>query len=192
MTTQVVAEIELGSGLSANLEPTDADAAEVLRKLFGDPQPRRLSIVVKGDDPDVSGHAMDATVDVTIADADDVEAHAFTLRFPNAEAAQRLRLKLAAGVLVAATLTIGGAAVATELTAQPHVGTPDIAVPAAPAAPFISRGLQADIISGDIVAEEAVPAQPFVSRGLQADIRSGDIVQEENAAPGRGRPPTKQ
>jgi hypothetical protein len=105
--------------LSAGLEPTDADAAELLAKLLGDPQPRRLSIVVKSDDTDVSGHAMDATLDVTISAADDVQGHAFTLRFPNAEAAQRLRLKLAAGVLVAATLTIGGAAVATELGPAP-------------------------------------------------------------------------
>jgi hypothetical protein len=184
MTTQaVVAEIELGPGWSANLEPTDADSAQALAKLFGDLEPRHLSIVVKADSADVSGHAMDVTVDVTIADPDDVEGQSFTLHFPNADAAQRLRLKLAAGVIIAATLTLGGAAVATEFTAQPHVGAPDVVVPAAPAAPFISRGLQADIISGDIIAEEAAPAPPFVSRGLQADIRSGDIVQEEALPP---------
>jgi hypothetical protein len=166
MTTQaIVAEIELGSGWSARVEPNDSDAAAALDKLFGDPQARRLSIVAQGEANDVSGHSMDATVDVTIAD--DTQAHAFTLRFPDADAAQRLRLKLAAGVIVAATLTLGGAAVATSLTAQPHVAAPDVVVPAA-------------------------PAKPFVSRGLQADIVYGDSVQEENAAPGWARPPARQ
>jgi hypothetical protein len=185
MATQAgIAQIDLGSGWSATLEPTDSDAAASLDKLFGDPKGRRRVVMVaRRESGDVAGHGIEVTIDVTIEDPDDVRGHAFTLRFPDADAAQRLRLKLAAGMLVAATLTVGGAAIATELTAQPHVGAPDIAVPAAPAKPIISRGLQADIISGDIVTEEAAPAQPFVSRGLQADIISGDIVAEQNAAP---------
>ncbi|HLY14613.1 MAG TPA: hypothetical protein VKR24_09695 [Candidatus Limnocylindrales bacterium] len=192
MATQaIVAEIEIESGWSASFEPTDSDAAEALDRLFDNPNRSRPSIVAAGSAADVSGHSMSVTVDVTMTDTDDVAGHAFTLRFPDIESAQRLRLKLAAGVILAASLTLGGTIVATELTAQPHVGAPDIAVPAAPARPFISRGLEADIVSGDIIQEEAVPTRPFVSGGLQADIRSGDIVQEENATPGWARRPAK-
>jgi hypothetical protein len=190
----VAAQIELGPGWSATLEPTDSDAASSLDKLFGDPKGRRVVMVARRNSDDVAGHGIEVTIDVTIEDADDVQGHAFTLRFPDADAAQRLRLKLAAGVLVAATLTVGGTAIATDLMAQPHVGAPDIAVPAVPAKPTISRGLQADIISGDIITEEAVPTKPTISRGLQADIISGDIVAEQNAVPPAWatKRPTKQ
>ena len=137
MTTQaIVAQIELGSGLSATLEPTDRDAASSLEKLFDNPNGRRLVMVARRNSDDVSGHTIEVTIDVTIEDPDDVRGHAFTLHFPDAQAAQKVRLKLAAGVLIAATLTVGGAAIATELTAQPHVGAPNVAVPAVPAGPM--------------------------------------------------------
>jgi hypothetical protein len=48
--------------------------------------------------------------------------------------------------------------VGTQLAGpQTGTGAPVQAVPAVPAVPFISRGLNADIRSGDIIEEEAVP-----------------------------------
>ena len=159
MTAQaIVAQIELGSGMSATLEPTDREASSSLEKLFGNPNGRRLVMVARRNSDDVSGHTIEVTIDVTIEDPDDVRGHACTLRLPNAEAAQQLRLKLAAGVLVAATLTVGGAAFATELTAQPHVGAPNVAVPVMPAGPVHGRGLPAQITSSNTVpVENAAP-----------------------------------
>jgi hypothetical protein len=175
-------ELELEPGWTAIAEPLDGSTSETVRRLFSDPRLGPVAVQVgPTDTPDVSGHALpDATIDVLLTVGDDVEGHAFSLRFPSTEDAQRMRTRLAAGGLLIAVLAVGSVTVGTQL-AGPQTGTGATvqAVPAAPAVPFISRGLNADIRSGDIVEEEAVPAAPFVNRGLNADIRSGDIIEEE-------------
>ena len=180
----VTFELELDPGWTAIAEPLDAGVTQALRRLFTDTTPSRVAVQVGPTDTlDVSGHAAGgATIDVLLTVGDDVEGHAFSLRFPSVEDAQRMRTRLAAGGLLIAALTVGSLAVGTQLAA-PHAGT-GVAVQvapaalAAPAAPFNNRGLNADIRSGDIVTEGAVRAVPFTNRGLNADIRSGDIVTE--------------
>jgi hypothetical protein len=177
----VTFELELDPGWTAIAEPLDAGTTQALRRLFTDTMPSRVAVQVGPTDTlDVSGHAAGgATIDVLLTVGDDVEGHAFSLRFPSVEDAQRMRIRLAAGGLLIAALTVGSFAAGTQVAA-PHTGTGAVvqAVPEAPAAPFVNRGLNADIRSGDIGAEEAVPAAPFVNRGLNADIRSGDVVAE--------------
>jgi hypothetical protein len=175
-------ELELDPGWTAIAEPLDPGTGQALRRWFTGAMPGRVAVQVgPTDTPDVSGHALEgATIDVILTVGDDVEGHTFSLRFPSLEDAQRMRTRLAAGGLLIAALAVGSVAVGAQVSAA-HIGTGAVvqAAPAAPAVPFVSRGLNADIRSGDIVLEEAVPAAPFVSRGLNADIRSGDIVEEE-------------
>ena len=148
--------LELDPGWVAIAEPLDAESTETLSRRFSDATPGRVAVQVAPTDTyDVSGHgARGATLDVVLTIGDDVEGHAFSLRFPTPQDAERMRTRLAAGGLL-------------------------VAAPAA-AAPFVNRGLNADIRSGDIVVEEAAPPAPFVNRGLNADVRSGDLVQEES------------
>ncbi|HXX61970.1 MAG TPA: hypothetical protein VEI48_11880 [Candidatus Sulfotelmatobacter sp.] len=175
-------ELELEPGWVAVAEPLDAESTQALSRRFSDATPGRIAVQVAPTDTyDVSGHAAGgATVDVVLTIGDDVEGHAFSLRFPTPQDAQRMRTRLAAGGLLVAALTVASIGVGNQLAA-PHTAT-GAAVQAAPAAaaPFVNRGLNADIRSGDIVVEEAAPPAPFVNRGLNADIRSGDIVQEES------------
>jgi len=174
-------ELELEPGWVAVAEPLDAESTQALSRRFSDATPGRIAVQVAPTDTyDVSGHAADgATVDVVLTIGDDVEGHAFSLRFPTPQDAQRMRTRLAAGGLLVAALTVASIGLGNQL-ATPQVGAPAQAVPAAAPAPFVNRGLNADIRSGDIVVEEAAPPAPFVNRGLNADIRSGDIVQEES------------
>lgn len=159
----VTFELELDPGWTAIAEPLDAGTTQALRRLFTTTTPSRLPVQVGPTDTlDVSGHAAGgAMIDVLLTVGDDVEGHAFSLRFPSVEDAQRMRTRLAAGGLLIAALTVGSLAVGTQLAA-PHTGT-GVAVqvaPAAPAVPFTNRGLNADIRSGDIITEAAVPAVP--------------------------------
>ncbi|HTS14504.1 MAG TPA: hypothetical protein VMH24_02480 [Candidatus Sulfotelmatobacter sp.] len=149
-------ELELDAGWSAIAQPLDADLAETLGRLLAETGPGRVAVQVAPTDTfDVSGHRLAVdTVDVLLTIGDDVEGHAFSLRFPTPQDAQRMRTRLAAGGLLVAALTVGSIAAGNQLAA-PHTVT-GAAVQAAPAA-----------------------AVPFVNRGLDADIRSGDIVQEE-------------
>jgi hypothetical protein len=184
-------ELQLEPGWSVIAEPLDRGSKNALRPLYADPSAGKVAIrIAPTDSSDVSGHAVsDTSIAVLLNIGDDVEGHAFTLRFPSAEDAQRLRTRLVAGGLLIAVLTVGTVSIGTELAPpRPATVVPNQAVPAAP---WISRGLQADIRSGDIVTEEAVPAAPRVNRGLQADIRSGDIIQEEAVPPPAGRGPIK-
>ncbi len=172
--------LELDPGWVAIAEPLDAESTETLSRRFSDATPGRVAVQVAPTDTyDVSGHgARGATLDVVLTIGDDVEGHAFSLRFPTPQDAERMRTRLAAGGLLVAALTVASIGVGSQLAA-PHVGAPAVAAPAA-AAPFVNRGLNADIRSGDIVVEEAAPPAPFVNRGLNADVRSGDLVQEES------------
>ncbi|MFI5262479.1 MAG: hypothetical protein ACHQZR_08000 [Candidatus Limnocylindrales bacterium] len=175
-------ELELAPGWSALAAPLDAAAAAALADWFRTAA-RRAVAVGPTDTADVEGHgpadATAVTVLVTLGD-DEVVGHAFSLRFPSPEDAQRLRTRLAAGGLLVAALTVGSIAVGTHLAHPGTVGGAAVGVaPAAAPAPFVNRGLNADIRSGDIVIEEAAPAAPFVNRGLAADQRSGDLVTEE-------------
>jgi hypothetical protein len=187
-------ELQLEPGWSVIAEPLDHRSKNALRPLYADPSAGKVSVrIAPTDSSDVSGHSVsDTSIAVLLNIGDDVEGHAFTLRFPSSEDAQRLRTRLVAGGLLIAVLTVGTVSIGTELaTPRPATVVPNQAVPAAPAAPWISRGLQADIRSGDIVTEEAVPAAPRVNRGLQADIVSGDIIQEEAVPPPAGHGPIK-
>jgi hypothetical protein len=187
-------ELQLEPGWSVIAEPLDRRSKNALRPLYADPSGGKVAVrIAPTDSSDVSGHsASDTSIEVLLNIGDDVEGHAFTLRFPSSEDAQRLRTRLVAGGLLIAVLTVGTVSIGTELaTPRPATVVPNQAVPAAPAAPWISRGLQADIRSGDIVTEEAVPAAPRVNRGLQADIVSGDIIQEEAVPPAAGHGPIK-
>ena len=178
--------VELEPGWTASADPLDGDAISAMRRLLIEGVPGPLAVQISPtDNQDVSGHsAGGSSIDVLLTIGDDVEGHAFSLHFPSPDDAQRMRTRLAAGGLLIAALTVGSVAVATQVPMSHTVAVPVVqAAPVAPAAPFISRGLQADIRSGDIITEEAVPARPFVNRGLQADIRSGDIVTEEAAPP---------
>lgn len=174
-------ELELEPGWVAVAEPLDAASTEALSRRISDATPVRIAVQVAPTDTyDVSGHAAGgATIDVVLTIGDDVEGHAFSLRFPTPQDAERMRTRLAAGGLLVAALTVASIGVGSQLAAT-QVGAPAQAAPAAAPAPFVNRGLNADIRSGDIVVEEAAPPAPFVNRGLNADIRSGDIVQEES------------
>lgn len=176
-------ELEVEPGWVVIAEPLDAASTEALSRRFSDATPGRIAVQVAPTDTyDVSGHAAGgATVDVVLTIGDDVEGHAFSLRFPTPQDAQRMRTRLAAGSLLVAALTVGSVAVGTQVAPHTATGAAAQAAPAA-AAPFVNRGLDADIRSGDIVVEEAAPPAPFVNRGLNADVRSGDIVQEESGA----------
>lgn len=177
--------VELEPGWTAFADPLDADATNTMRRLLFEGLPGPLSVQIAPiDDQDVSGHAADgATIDVLLTVGDDVQGHAFSLHFPSPDDAQRMRTRLAAGGLLIAALTVGSVAVATQVPMPHTVVAPVVqAAPLAPAAPFVNRGLNADIRSGDIVTEEAVPAKPFVNCGLNADIRSGDILSEGAAS----------
>lgn len=176
-------ELALEPGWTAAAEPLDADAARALRRLLTDAGPGPLTVQVgPTDTQDVSGHAAQgATIDVLISVGDDVEGHAFSLHFPSQEEAQRMRLRLAAGGLLIAALTVGSIGVASQAPVAQTVAPPAAqAVPQAPAAPFINRGLNADIRSGDIVEEEA--GTVVVAAGLGGDIRSAGIQDKRAAA----------
>ncbi len=192
-------ELSIEPGWTTRAEPADRATSEALQRLFAEIGPQ--SVVVQAgptDGADVSGHsAGGTTVEVVVRlDDDDTEGHAFSLRFPSQDDAQRMRTRLAAGSLLIAVLAVGTVSVGAELTATKSVTMPAApavpALPQAPDKPFISRGLTADIISGDIIEEEAPAPTPFLNRGLAADIRSGDIIQEESAtAPAKAATPAK-
>jgi hypothetical protein len=187
-------ELQLEPGWSVVAEPVDRGSRNALRPLYATDSPSSVAVrIAPTDSSDVSGHGgSDTSIAVLLDIGDDVEGHAFTLRFPSSEDAQRLRTRLVAGGLLVAVLTVGSVAVGTELaTPRPATVVPNQAVPAAPAAPWISRGLQTDIQNGDIIQEEAVPAAPWISRGLQTDIQNGDIIQEEAAPAPAGHGPAK-
>ena len=173
--------LELDPGWVAIAEPLDAESTETLSRRFSDATPGRVAVQVAPTDTyDVSGHAAgSATLEVVLTIGDDVEGHAFSLRFPTPQDAERMRTRLAAGGLLVAALTVASIGVGSQLAA-PQVGAPAAAAVPAAAAPFVNRGLNADIRSGEIVVEEAAPPAPFLNRGLNADVRSGDIVQEES------------
>ena len=154
-------ELALEPGWTAAAEPLDADGARALRRLLTNAGPGPLAVRVGSTDTqDVSGHfAQGASIDVLISVGDDVEGHAFSLHFPSQEEAQQLRLRLAAGGLLIAALTVGSIGVASQAPVAQTIAPPAVqTVPQAPAAPLVNRGLNADIRSGDIVQEEAAPA----------------------------------
>jgi hypothetical protein len=191
-------ELSIEPGWTARAEPADGAADEALQRLFAEIGPQSVVVQAGPTDGDVSGHsAGGTTVEVVVRlDDDDTEGHAFSLRFPSQDDAQRMRTRLAAGGLLIAVLAVGTVSVGAELSAPKSVTIPAApaapALPQAPDKPFISRGLTADIISGDIIEEEAPAPTPFLNRGLAADIRSGDIIQEESAtAPAKAATPAK-
>jgi len=149
-------QLELDPGWVALAEPLDADSTEALGRLFTKATAGRVAVHVAPTDTfDVSGHAAaGATIDVVLTIGDDVEGHAFSLRFPTPQDAQRMRTRLAAGGLLVAALTVASIGVGSQLAA-PQVGAPAQAAAPAAAAPFVNRGLNADIRSGDIVQEES-------------------------------------
>ena len=179
-------ELSIEPGWTAWVETNDESTSAMLQRLCAQIGPQSVVVQADPSEDDVSGHAAGGTtVDVVIRlDGKDVEGHAFSLRFPTQDDAQRMRTRLIAGGLIA-VLAVGSVAVGAELTAPKPITIQAVpaapALPQAPDKPFISRGLTADIISGDIIEEEAPAPTPFLNRGLAADIRSGDIVQE-NAA----------
>jgi hypothetical protein len=154
-------ELELDHGWRAIAEPLDAAAGEALRRLFTDTRPERVTVQVSPTEtPDVVGHAITGdAIDVLLTVGDDVEGHAFTLRFPSPIDAQRMRTRLAAGGLLIAALTVGSVGVATQV-ASPQTGTGG-AVQAAPI---------------------AAPAPVIVNPALKADLRDGDLTREETVA----------
>jgi hypothetical protein len=166
VTEDLTFELELDPSWSAIAEPLDAAAGETLRRLFTDAAPERIAVrVAPSETADVSGHAvMGATIDVLLTAGDDVEGHAFTLHFPSSADAQRMRMRLAAGGLLIAALTVGSIGVAGQVAApQAGTGAPAQAVAAAAAVPIVNAGLS-------------------VSPALKADLRDGDLNREETVA----------
>ena len=142
--------LELEAGWVAVAEPLDAESTETLSRRLSDATPGRVAVQVAPTDTfDVSGHAAGgATIDVVLTIGDDVEGHAFSLRFPTAQDAERMRTRLAAGGLLIAALTVGSIGVATQVAA-PHAGTGAAAqaAPVAVPAPLtVSPALKADLL----------------------------------------------
>ena len=86
-------ELELDPGWRAIAEPVDEGTTQALQRMFTDTAPERVTVqVAANESTDVSGHALSgATIDVVLTIGGDVEGHAFSLRFPSPEDAQRMR-----------------------------------------------------------------------------------------------------
>ena len=110
-----------GAGAAPRIEITDPAIERRLRAFIDEWKDRPVRIAADDRD-DVSGHASAdaAVIRVIVGGEDDTEGHAISIRFPNADDAQRFRTKLAAGVLVGAVV-IAGAGAASNLA--PSIGS---------------------------------------------------------------------
>jgi hypothetical protein len=120
----VVFELSIEPGWTAIAEPLDGSTTETIRRLVADARPAPLSVqVAPTDAPDVGGHAIAGSmIDVLLTVGDDVEGHAFSLRFPSTEDAQLLRTRLAAGGLLIAVLAVGSVSIGAQ-QGQTHTVT---------------------------------------------------------------------
>ena len=110
-----------GTGAAPRIEVMDPVIERRLRAFIAERENRPVRIALDERD-DVAGHAIAdaAVVRVILEDEDDTEGHAISIRFPNADDAQRFRTTLAAGVLVGAVV-IAGAGAASNLA--PSIGS---------------------------------------------------------------------
>ena len=191
-------QLELDPGWIAVAEPLDAASTETLSRRFSDATPGRVAVQVAPTDTfDVSGHAAGgATIDVVLTIGDDVEGHAFSLRFPTPQDAERMRTRLAAGGLLVAALTVASIGVGSQLAA-PQVGAPaHAAAPAVEAPLTVSPAWKADLRYPDRDQEAGAPAQAApaaaapltVSPAWKADLRypdrdgSGESTDQSNTS----------
>ncbi len=166
-------ELSIEPGWTARAEPAGGATDEALQRLFAEIGPQSVVVQAGPTDGDVSGHSTGGTtVEVVVRlDDDDTEGHAFSLRFPSQDDAQRMRTRLAAGGLLIAVLAVGTVSVGAELSAPRSV-----TIPAAPAAPALPQA----------------PDKPFISRGpdrrhhLGRHHRGGGARADSVPQPGAG------
>jgi len=144
-----------------------------IRRIDAGPTWAKHSVrIVLDEDQDTSGHASASDLAVSLRFEDDVEGHALSLHFPNAQKADEFRKRLLAGGVVAGALIVGVTA------AQLSAGAPttSVAAPApivAPAPGPIAQPLTNPRIPAvdlaPIVAPVAAPiAQPATNPRIPA------------------------
>ena len=102
---------ELGTAWVDSIDPR---VAERMRAALADGA-RQVTLTPSADDTE--GHGLGrglASVEIRLADEDDVEGHAIALRFPSPEDARRFQARMLATGILVATIAAGGAGIATQ------------------------------------------------------------------------------
>ncbi len=127
-----------------------------LRRIDAGPTWAKHRVRVVLDEGDTSGHLAGGTdLTVSLRFEDDVEGHALSLHFPNAQKADEFRKRLMVGGVVAGALIVGVSA--AQLTAS--VPTTSVAAPA----PIVLPGaapIAQPLTNPRIPAEDLAPAAP--------------------------------
>ena len=113
--------------------------------------------IVLDEDQDTSGHASASDLTVSLRFEDDVEGHALSLHFPNAQKADEFRKRLLAGGVVAGAIIFGVTA------AQLSAGAPatSVAAPAPIVAPAPAPIAQ-PLANPRIPVEDLAPVAPAI------------------------------
>jgi len=142
-----------------------------LRESDAGPTWAKHRVTVQLDDADTSGHSLDASiVAISLRFDDEVEGHALSLHFPNAEKAEQFRRRAVATGVLAGALIVGVTA------AQLSVATP-AATTVAPAAPIAAPAPRTQpVVNPLIPAEDIAPAVPRAQPDVNPLLPAEDLA----------------